>query len=168
MPATLGHRKVLKMEVTTGVLSPGPRRYFWKWYKFRWFWSKSDICHQRSLPLTKYGIYFPRSRACLRHCLQWWARISTVTGPISSIFFAICDVLLLFICNIMSNIWISTQEHCKSLTIFYADHHHYSVSLQRGFLHEEAQISGLVYYVRLVMVFIRLYSSQNMSIPVVY
>jgi hypothetical protein len=43
-----------------------------------------------------------------------------------------------------------------------------SVSLQRGFLHEEAQISGLVYYVRLVMVFIKLYICQNMSIPVVY
>ena len=30
------------------------------------------------------------------------------------------------------------------------------------------QISGLVYYVRLVKVFIRLYSCQNMSIRVVY
>jgi hypothetical protein len=42
------------------------------------------------------------------------------------------------------------------------------ISLQRNFLHKEAQISGLVYYVRLVKVFIRLYSCQNMSIPVVY
>ena len=43
-----------------------------------------------------------------------------------------------------------------------------SISLQRGLLHDKAQISGLVYYVRLVNAFIRLYSCQKMSIPVVY
>jgi hypothetical protein len=61
MPATLGPRKVLKMEVTTGVLSPGPRRYLDNLDQNRTYLSS------RSLPLT--GIHFPRAPAHHHHCL---------------------------------------------------------------------------------------------------
>ena len=46
--------------------------------------------------------------------------------------------------------------------------HDMPITAAVSLFHEEVQISGLVYYVRLVKVFIRLYSCQNMSIPVVY
>ena len=58
----------------------------------------------------------------------------------------------------------STLNHCSLFMLINI----ISISLPRVFLHEEVQISGLVYYVRLVKVFIRLHSCQNMYIPVVY